>query len=435
MYKKFLYLTKTSLNKKIKSKWFIIINILLCLLIVTLVNIDSIISFFGGDFNEKANIIVLDKTDFDTYQLFKNSILEDTKDANTEFNIKKSTKSYDELTKKIGDKIIVVLNQNDNDYLDSSIVSLSKIDSFKYQYISNALTKTKYNYSLMKSNIDRKELMKISKPINIKRVILEDDKKSGDEAIETVMGTVFPTLILPIFMLIVFLVQMIGAEIYEEKSTRGMEIIISNVSSETHFASKVTSCNLFAIIQGILLLFDGLLAFIVRKNLGNSSAATAITKEISDVWDSLVSSGFTEKLVYIIPICIILFILSFIAYSIVAGILASLTVNMEDYQQIQTPIMLILMAAYYLAIMSSMFHGSILIKVLSYVPFISCLLSPSLLILGEITVVDSIISILILIVFNLIVLKRGMPIYKEGILNYSSEKVFKKLGRVIKSTS
>ncbi len=435
MYKKFLYLTKTSLNKKIKSKWFIIINILLCLLIVTLVNIDSIISFFGGDFNERVNIIVLDKTDFDTYQLFKNSILEDTKDANTEFNIKKSTKSYDELTKKIGDKIIVVLNQNDNDYLDSSIVSLSKIDSFKYQYISNALTKTKYNYSLIKSNIDRKELMKISKPINIKRVILDDDKKSGDEAIETVMGTVFPTLILPIFMLIVFLVQMIGAEIYEEKSTRGMEIIISNVSSETHFASKVTSCNLFAIIQGILLLFDGLLAFIVRKNLGNSSAATTITKEISDVWHSLVSSGFTEKLVYIIPICIILFILSFIAYSIVAGILASLTVNMEDYQQIQTPIMLILMAAYYLAIMSSMFHGSILIKVLSYVPFISCLLSPSLLILGEITVVDSIISILILIVFNLIVLKRGMPIYKEGILNYSSEKVFKKLERVIKSTS
>ena len=99
MYKKFLYLTKTSLNKKIKSKWFIIINILLCLLIVTLVNIDSIISFFGGDFNERVNIIVLDKTDFDTYQLFKNSILEDTKDANGEFNIKKSTKSYDELTK------------------------------------------------------------------------------------------------------------------------------------------------------------------------------------------------------------------------------------------------------------------------------------------------------------------------------------------------
>ena len=50
-------------------------------------------------------------------------------------------------------------------------------------------------------------------------------------------------------MLIIFLVQMIGAEVNEEKTTKSMEIIISNVSPKTHFLSKVLSSNLFVIIQ------------------------------------------------------------------------------------------------------------------------------------------------------------------------------------------
>ena len=60
-------------------------------------------------------------------------------------------------------------------------------------------------------------------------------------------------------MLIIFLVQMIGAEVNEEKTTKSMEIIISNVSPKTHFLSKVLSSNLFVIIQGLLLFVFGLI--------------------------------------------------------------------------------------------------------------------------------------------------------------------------------
>ena len=56
---------------------------------------------------------------------------------------------------------------------------------------------------------------------------------------ELVMGVAFPIMILPFFMLTMYLVQMIGAEINEEKTTKSMEIIISNVSPKTHFFSKL----------------------------------------------------------------------------------------------------------------------------------------------------------------------------------------------------
>ena len=56
MNKKFWYLTKVSLKKKIGSKWFIATNIILALVILAIININSIVKFFGGDFSEKLTI-------------------------------------------------------------------------------------------------------------------------------------------------------------------------------------------------------------------------------------------------------------------------------------------------------------------------------------------------------------------------------------------
>ena len=61
MSNKFWYLTKQSLRKKIKSKWFIGVNIMLALVIIALININSIIAFFGGDFNEQETVILFRK--------------------------------------------------------------------------------------------------------------------------------------------------------------------------------------------------------------------------------------------------------------------------------------------------------------------------------------------------------------------------------------
>ena len=43
MKNKFLFLTKDSLKNKIKTKAFLIVNILLCVLLVSIVNFDSLI--------------------------------------------------------------------------------------------------------------------------------------------------------------------------------------------------------------------------------------------------------------------------------------------------------------------------------------------------------------------------------------------------------
>ena len=95
--------------------------------------------------------------------------------------------------------------------------------------------------------------------------------------------------------------------------------------------------------------------------------------------------------------------------------------------------MLISLAGYYLAIMAGVFEGATFIKVLSYVPFISAILSPSLLVLGQIGVIDVIISIVLVIITNYLLIKYGLKIYKVGILNYSSKDLWKKMFKALKS--
>ena len=216
-----------------------------------------------------------------------------------------------------------------------------------------------------------------------------------------------------------------------------MEIIIGNVSVKTHFFSKILSSNLFVLLQGLLILLYGGVGIIIRKLTSSSSGISAVESvaaslDLSSVLNTIQNSGIINKLGYIIPLIIILLLLSFLAYSLVAGILASMTTNMENYQQLQTPLMIISLIGFYLIIISSMFPGSVFIKIASVIPLMSITLAPSLLLSGEIGVSIIIIAIILLMMLNYILIKYGIKIYKVGILNYSESDLWKKMFKAVK---
>ena len=435
MMNKFWYLTRFGLSKKIKSKSFIISNIVLLVLIVCIINVDGIISFFGGDFDEKVKIYLVDNTHVSASSFTNNfnqvnsSVYTDEEaNNNSELVLENNIKEDD--IKGTRD-IIVELNNDELNLLSARIISDNYIDTITYQIINQSISSTKYELALKNSNIDVEELNKISSPPVIERVILDEEKNSEKENTNIIMSVVFPTLILPFFMLIILLVQSIGTEINEEKSTRSMEIIISNVSAKTHLFAKILSGNIFIIFQTILIFLYGILGFLLRSFTPNVTGGMSDT--IKNVLSSLQSSGIMDKLIVIIPITLVLMLLSFLAYSLLAGILASMTVNIEDYQHVQLPIILICLISYYLSFMASMFDGSTFIKALSYFPLISCLLSPALLMIGQVTIIDVFISIGIMILFIYVIMKYGLRIYKIGILNYSTDNIWKKIFKAVKN--
>lgn len=443
MKSKLNYLVGVSLKRKIKTKWFLIANIVLAIILVGIINIDSIITMFGGDFNEKTNVYVIDNTN-KTYDIFisqfnnANSLLTNSGEE-SEYNIIKEERSLDELKNLINndekekDSIIIVFNDSETNYLDVSLITKEYIDLIDMQSLTTALNNTKTTIAIYNSNISEEELTAIYSPVNIERIYLDNDKTAQDENAKMIMTTVFPILILPFFMLIIYLVQMIGAEVNDEKQTRGMEIIISNVSPKTHFFSKVIAGNLFVLLQGALLFIYSFIGVLIRKIIGGNLINNGVTDQVKGVISTALNSNIGSQLKIVLPLTIILMLITFLAYSLLAGVLASMTTNTEDFQQLQTPIMVVLLLGYYTSMMAGMFEGSIFIKILSFIPFVSAILSPSLLILGQIGIFEVIISIILMIIVIYLLIKYGLRIYKTGILNYSSKNLWKKMFKALKN--
>ena len=434
MRNKLNFLVGISLKRKIKSKWFLVANIIIALVVIALINIDAIIGFFGGDFNNKQTIYIIDNAN--VYTNFKENLVASTSalDNGTDYEILKSDKSLEEL-KKIYDNDsekawIIEFNNDPSTILKTVLISKDFIETVDYQLIYNAINNTKTMKAIEELQLSSEEINKLYSQAIIERVIIDESKDAADETSETLLTSIFPVLIMPFFILNIFLVQMIGSEVNDEKTTKSMEIIISSVSPVKHFFSKVIAGNLFILIQGAFLVLFVIIGLLLRKYTGSYQAMSGI--DASEIIKSFELTGLVPKLIYIIPILLILMFLTFIAYSLLAGILASMTTNTEDFQQLQTPIMLISLAGYYLALMTNLFKGSLFIKIVSYFPFISAILSPSLLITGDITVIDFIISCIIMVGVIFLLIRYGLRIYKVGILNYSSKDLWKKMVKALK---
>lgn len=423
------FLTKYSLGKKIKSKWFVVVNIIILLVISALINMDSIIKLFGGDFNNNEEILIIDNVG--VIDTFKNAYEINNKYLKSEINysIEEYKEGYDNAIEEIKDtdKILIVIDKDETNYITSKLITNSSMDTITYTIISNALDSVKREEVLKSYNITKEMYEKIESKVEVERIILDSENKD-DNMLTNLVVTI---ITMPFFFLTVYLVQMIGAEINEEKSTKSMEIIISNVSAKTHFISKIISSNVFVLIQGALLIIYCIIGIIIRYFV-SGSIINSLPVELTTLGSTLSSSGIMDNIKIALPLMLLLLIITLFAYSIVSGVLASVTTNMEDYQQIQTPIVLILLAGFYLSSLASIFKGSIFIKVASYLPFISSLLAPTMYTLGEFSLFDMLISILLMVVTILLLMKYGFRIYKVGILNYSDNNLWKKIFKSMK---
>lgn len=430
MNKKLMFLTKMSLNKKIKTKWFYIANLIFALLIIGLINIDTIINAFGGDFEETQEIIVIDE--INKYNEFKESF-ESSSSLLTDYvntKIELSDKKYEDHIKEIEEdnKIVLIISEDETDYIKAKVISNEKVGAITSSLINSALTNIHMEIALEKYNISSETYHSISKNIIPEMVTLSEDNEEDDLTITSIMQIIT----MPLFMLIIFLVQMIGAEVNEEKTTRSMEIIISNVSPKTHFLSKIISANLFVIIQGTLLFIFGILGLVVRYFITGSIMGGDLGNELGSITNLIDMSVISKTIQIALPILLIMILLTFFAYSLLAGILASMTTNLEDFQQLQTPIVIISLIGYYLSMMTTMFKGSIFIKIMGYLPLISSMLAPTLYVLGEISLIDLLISIALLIGTIYILITYGLRIYKVGILNYSGNNLWKKMFKALR---
>ena len=430
MKNKFKYLVKYSLKKKINTKWFKIVNILLCLLLIFIVNMDYVINFFGGDFETKEKIYIVDN--LNKYESFKNYFTKLTQELDmSEYELElDNSKLTDQ--ENLADDVIVVLNSNTESYLTSEIISNETISRNTYDIITNTLNVLKNEIVLEQSGLTNEEITKLTSPVEVKETVL-DSNATNNQTKESLSAIITTVVIVPFFILIVTMVQMLGAEINDEKTSRGMEVIISSIPAKLHFISKVLAALSYVLIQGLLLFLYVFIGILIRKIFTTTGGASADISMISDTINMLKNAGIFDLLLKGGLVLIILFIISFIAYAIVSATLASMTTNNEDFQQLQTPLMIIMLVGYYVAFMAVIFDGSIFINILGYIPLLSVMIAPTLYLIGEFSLASLIGSTIIAGIATYFIYIYGLRIYKVGILNYSSTKLWQKMFKSLKN--
>lgn len=429
MKNKFNFLVDFNLKRKIKSKSFIISNIVILILTLFMTNINSIFKLFAPN-KSIVKIGIIDNAN--SYELV-NKYIELTNKDNASYKIEmfkyqgnKDTIKQDILDKKLD--ILTIVNESIEDYINVEIITDKKIRSDYEKLLNIVFTQARSEIIVSKTNIDPNVLVSISKPLNI---VANNFNNDNDDT--RAIGMLGNVIMIPLFMLLTLSMQFVGADVNDEKTSRGMEIIMSSVKPKDHLLSKVLSVNIFVVLQSILLLLYGAIGLFINGLINNLSMNKMFLDVTAKIGEMNLSNGLSNNLIMFIIIYLLLVVITIFLCSLLAGVLASMSTNAEDFQQLMTPATMILLLGYYFALFAGYLKGNLLLRISAYVPIISSMVLPTLMVTGDIGIIDVWLSLFVSLIACLITVKYGLRVYKAGVLNYSSTNLWKKVYKALKT--
>lgn len=408
MNKKQWFLTFFSIKRKIFKKSFVISNIVLFILISVAANMDTIIKSFGGDFEEAYTIYYVDELENDTFPVFEAGLSNGFLEIENELIINNDTYELKE-----NDAYVVVVTLKED--MTAMIESNDLISNTVYAAITGSLDSIKLQMTAVRLDLSNEDIMDLRSGVPVDRVVINDEGASEiGGLIEEGLSVL---IVMPLFFGLIMIIQMIGLEIFDEKSTKSMEVIMSNVDPKTHLKSKMYAANLFSLLQFGLILAYG--AF----GAGLRSVVSSFNMPQVDID----VAGFAKDLVPVFGIVIVLYIVTNILYSMVMAILASTANEVDDYQKIISPLMILMLVGFYTAIFSPLIEGATFTRIMAFIPFFSLMIVPGLFAGGQIGIGMVFTIMGVMIVFTYLVYRIGVPIYKQSVLDYSTDNVFKRL--------
>ena len=203
------------------------------------------------------------------------------------------------------------------------------------------------------------------------------------------------------------------------KSSKAMELLITSAKPSSLMFGKVVGTGLAGLVQLILIVGSAFIFF----NLNRS------------YWDSgsVITSLFDMPLGLVLY-TILFFVAGYFLYAFLFGALASLASRMEDTNTLVMPVMLVFIVSFMVTIFS-MVGGkidSVLMKVLSFVPFTSPMAMFARIAMSEVAPIQIILSIVILIVSIIGIGFLAAGIYRVGVLMYGKPPKLKELVRILR---
>lgn len=425
---KFKYLFTYQLKKRIFSKAFLISNTIIFIVLVLVANINNIIKQFEPDqLGEK--ILIVDETSKNALDDLKAIYDEQYKNGPiTHGGIYfEATDIYVEnlaiptlILRMEGDLLKADLHKFKLAQTNTTVVGLSVSQLARMYFLSD---KTEEEIALIEDfNIVGSQALTVH--------TLEKDSN-----LREIMSVFAMFLSIPIFMLIMMAVQFVGGSIVEEKSSKAIEYIIANVSPQQHFFAKIFTSLTALVLQTVLILVYGLVGTLISVLIFNTSGAN-----MGEMLTGSLGLDITvvESLLAYLPLTILYLVLfsgfGGLLLMVIMAFVASVSTTNEEYQQFQSPLMFVLLIGFYGGMFGTMLgSANSFIKVMAYIPVFSPFMVPSLFLAGSFAWWEALISLIILIATVIVTYKLIMPMYKQSILSYDTDKFMKRVKKAFKS--
>jgi len=261
-----------------------------------------------------------------------------------------------------------------------------------------------------------------------------------NEIATIIANTALPMIsALVLFMFIIMYGQLTAQSIAMEKTSRVMETLLTSVRPMAIITGKVLGMGLASLAQFAALALSGVVISMAVAPFGTlGQVFGSVEIPIEDVEMQMFQSAFEEafsgfnfmSIVWIV----IVFILGFIFYSLIAGLFGATVSRVEDLQAAMQPMALIGVLGFYMAYIAPAFSiesdsVNIVQRISYYLPISSPFALPAVIISGDMNTFGILISLLVLALFCVLMLMFVSRVY-EAIIMHTGNRI--KIGTLMK---
>lgn len=300
----------------------------------------------------------------------------------------------------------------------ATLTTQPKSNKINQEAISSVLGNLARTQKAAQYGLTPEQTQALIQPYQLKSVVKQADNRTtnGDNSSMANYGIAVAIGVITI-VVVMWYTSMIATEIANEKSSRIMETLLAATSSNIQYFGKIIGIFALTLTHMLLYLVAGIIAYIIFKN---NAAVAEIAHNFSGI-----TVGFTVYAVCFILVAVVL-------YLVLTAIIASLVNDNSQVQQAVGPVTVLAMIGYFFSYFMTNMPNNIVIKILSYVPFISQSMMPVRLVTKVESWPAAIVALALSAISLVLLAWFGRGIYAKNVLSYSDDKIMAQLIRNIK---
>lgn len=332
--------------------------------------------------------------------------------------------SEDEAKSKLSDEKIdaYMVVTTDNGEVSGELFSENSLGQATQLLIQQQLTGLQSMMRASSLGISPEEVAALSQPAGFSRQKVSFDANGemtigeDNSAVQYAVSYV-ATIIL--FIIILTYAQIIAQEIASEKGTRIMEVILSSTTAQKHFYGKLTGVLLVAVTQMALY---GIIFAVGFNQFKDMEIVKSVLDGIS--LDSIFGPFLWYSLLFMF--------FGILIYAVLAALCGSLVNKAEDTAKAILPVTYLSLGGYMLGlILGASDPNNIVIRITSYIPFLSSYIMPIRLANETVEISGVLISLIVLVIITFVLMFMSANMYKSNVLVYSEGGIWTSLKQSI----